>query len=204
MVPRSVVMGLDPFERRVSYFAGALAMVLAGLFMPHLLHNTWVTDTAKPGAKNSCVAPFKLVGRVCQHVHLTHPSDWLPQFLEIFIIGLVIILFAYLKKRVGVSFAGLFLGLAIGTTGLPFLFLGGWLVIRALRLQRYGDATFMGSSRLARAAADERRAARKAGTPVPTRRAAPAPASDAPPAPKTATPPSPSKRYTPKKRPRTR
>src|SRR5487761_2534203 len=197
MVPRSVVMGLDPFERRVSYFAGALAMVLAGLFMPHLLHNTWVTDTAKPGAKNSCVAPFKLVGRVCQHVHLTHPSDWLPQFLEIFIIGLVIVLFASLKKRVGVSFAGLFLGLAIGTTGLPFLFLGGWLVIRALRLQLYGDATFMGSSRLARAAADERRAARKAGTPVPTRRAAPAP-------PKTAPPPSPSKRYTPKKRPRTR
>lgn len=192
-------MGLDNLERGISLFAGAIAMVLAAVLSPHLFKDSWITDTAKPDKNGHCVKPFHLVLKICEHTHLTHPSDWLPQFLEILILGLVILGFAAARKRVGVAFAGLFLGLALGTVGLPFLFVGGWLIIRALRLQRYGDASFMGSSRKAREAAEARR---QAGGAAPSRRrsAAADPAQAA--APRPATPPTPSKRYTPKKRPR--
>jgi hypothetical protein len=195
-VPRSVVMGMDKIERGVSLIAGAVAMALAAIISPHLFKDTWVTDTAKPSkTKPYCVEPFHLVKAVCQHTHLTHPSAWLPQFLEIVVFGLAIIFFALRRKRVGVAFCGLLLGLALGTIGLPFLFCGGWLIIRALRLQKYGDPTFTGSSRRAREVAQ----AKKEGRPVRSKESASAAASSRP-----AAPPTPSKRYTPKKRPRTR
>jgi len=190
-------MGIDNIERGFSYVAGALAMVLALILSPHLFKNTWVTDQAKPSATNTCPANFHLVNKVCEYHHLTHPSDWLLEFLKIFVIGLAIILFAWWRKRAGVAFASLLLGLAIGAVGLPFLFLGGWLVIRALRLQKYGDATFSGSSRRARELANERRQTRRARGGGATSRSKSADSSSP-------SSPAPSKRYTPKQRPRRR
>jgi len=190
-------MGIDNIERGFSYVGGALALVLALILSPHLFKNTWVTDHVKPSASNKCPTNYHLVNQVCQFHHLTHPSDWLLEFLKVFVIGLAIILFAWWRKRAGVAFASILLGLAIGAVGLPFLFLGGWLVIRALRLQKYGDATFTGSSRRAREMANERRQARRSRGGATSRRAKSA---------NTASPssPAPSKRYTPKQRPRRR
>jgi hypothetical protein len=191
-------MGLDLVERRASYVAGALAMVLAAIISPHLFSNTWVTDTAKPSATNTCVHPYTLVNKVCTYRHLTHPSDWILQFLEIVILGLAVLAFAWWRKRAGVSVASLLMGLALGVVGLPFLFLGGWLVIRALRLQKYGDASFVGSSKAAREAAEQRRADKRAGVSRSSR-------ADVVDAKSTVvTPPAASKRYTPKQRPRRR
>jgi hypothetical protein len=191
-------MGLDLVERRASYVAGALALLLAGLYSPRLFTNTWVTDTAKPSANNTCASPYTLVNKVCTYRHLTHPSDWVLYFSVLFIMGLGIIFFSWRRKRAGVSVASLLVGLAVGVVGLPFLFLGGWLVIRALRLQKYGDASFVGSSKAAREAADQRRADKRAGVTRPKR-------GDVVDAKSTVvTPPSASKRYTPKQRPRRR
>lgn len=195
-VPRAVIMGLDNIERGISLFAGAIAMVLAAVVSPHILHNTTVIDTIPLSKTKKCTAAalklgYHLYNEVCQKNRLTHPSAWWPQFLEILIIGLAIIGFALLRKRVGVIVSGLLLGLALGTVGLPFLFVGGWLIIRAFRLQRYGDPTFSGSGRAARELNQEKRAAKREGRAVaPLTQKAPAP----PP-----TPPSESKRYTPKK-----
>ncbi|MHB8826946.1 MAG: hypothetical protein ACYC5Z_04695 [Acidimicrobiales bacterium] len=196
-VPREVVLGLDLIERRASYVGGALALILAAIISPHLFKNTWVTDTAKPSAHNTCTAGYHLVNKACSYTHLTHPSDWIIQFLEILILGVGLLIFARLKKRAGVAVLSLLLGLALGVVGLPFLFLGGWLVIRALRLQKYGDATFVGSSKAAREAADQRRAEKRSGAPR-------AKKNDIDVASTLLTPPAPSKRYTPKQRPRRR
>ena len=186
-------MGLDKTERAISLIAGAIAMVLALGFVPRLFKNTLIADTAKPSANNTCATGFHLVKGVCGRTLLAHPSYWLPQFLAILVIGAFIIFFAFRRSRPGVAVAGLMLGFAIGVIGLPFLMLGGWLVIRALRLQKYGDATFAGSTKRAREIAQ----AKKAGRPVSganvTSGAGHAPA-----------PPSSSKRYTPKQRPRRR
>ncbi len=190
-------MGIDALERRVAYFAGALAMLLAAILLPHLFKNTWVTDSIKPAANNACSAPYHLVGTTCQYRHLTHPSDWVLQFVEIFVLGLGLLYFAWRRKRAGVSVVALLMGLALGVVGLPFLFLGGWLVIRALRLQKYGDPSFVGSSRAARAGANtqraeraEQRAARREGRASAT--------------PSVRELPTASKRYTPKQRRRPR
>jgi hypothetical protein len=187
---RAAIMGLDNVERGISLFAGAIAMVLAVVVAPHLFKNTMVTDTAKPlKTKPRCADGYHLVVSLCEKSHLTHPSAWLPQFLEILIIGGAIIIFAMWRKRVGVITASLLLGLALGTVGLPFLFCGGWLVIRALRLQRTGDASFVGSTRKTREISRARKEGRapreekkKKGSAPPT----PAPVAE-------------SKRYTPKK-----
>ncbi len=196
-VPREVVLGLDLIERRASYVGGTLALILAAIISPHLFKNTWVTDTAKPSARNTCASGYHLVNKVCSYTHLTHPSDWIIQFLEIFILGVGLFIFAKIKKRAGVAVLSLLLGLALGVVGLPFLFLGGWLVIRALRLQKYGDATFVGSSKAAREAADQRRAEKRSGVPRARKSDISTPST-------VPAPPAPSKRYTPKQRPRRR
>jgi multisubunit Na+/H+ antiporter MnhB subunit len=197
-VSREVVMGIDNVERRVSLVAGAIALVLAAIISPHLFKNTWVTDTAKPSKSGGCPTGYRLVHAVCQHTYLTHPSTWLPQFLEILIVGLAILFFTWRRNRAGIAVASLLLGLALGVVGLTFLLLGGWLIIRALRLQRYGDASFSGSTRRAKEMSREKRAARASSPRAPRRDAkssAKQPAVVAP---------SPSKRYTPKQRARRR
>ena len=184
-------MGLDLIERRASYVGGALALLLAALYSPRLLHDTWVTDTAKPSATNTCAPKYHLVDKSCTYRHLTHPSDWILYFLVLLVFGLGILFFAWRRKRAGVTVTSLMIGLAVGIIGLPFLFLGGWLVIRALRLQKYGDATFVGSSRAARDAADQRRAEKRSGAPRSRKDVVDVEST-------LLKPPAPSKRYTPK------
>jgi len=196
MVPRQVVLGIDKVEQPISFIAGAIALVLALVISPHLFKSTWVTDTLKPGKLNACVNGYHFVksSGLCSRTRLTHPSDWVPQFLEILLVGLAILAFAWWRKRAGVAVSALFLGLALGTVGLPFLFLGGWLIIRALRLQKYGDASFRGSSAQAREMAKAKRSNRKTSR----RDNVASVATHA------TTPPAPSKRYTPKQTPRKR
>jgi hypothetical protein len=189
-------MGMDNLERGISLFAGAIAMVLALVISPHLFKNTLITDTAKPSKTNTCTSGYHFVKatQLCVESHITHPSAWLLQFLEIVIIGLCIILFALRRKRAGVAVSGLLLGLALGSVGLPFLFVGGWLIVRALRLQKYGDPTFSGSSRRARETAKAKKEGR---VPAPIKEGTGTSS-------KAVAPPTPSKRYTPKKQQRRR
>jgi hypothetical protein len=186
-------MGLDSLERGISYFASAIAVISAALFIPHLTKNTWITDTAKYVKGKACPTGYTHAATLCEKHQLTHPSYWMPQFLLILVVGLFILLFAWRRKRVGVIVASLLLGLAGGTAGIVFLFLAAWLVIRAFRLQKYGDATFTGSSRRARTMGQEKREGRDS-TPRRTRAS-----KDSKTTAKTAVAPAPSKRYTPKK-----
>lgn len=184
-------MGIDELERKASFVAGALAVILAGVLSPHLFKNTTVIDKLTPTAANTCAAGYHLVGSVCEKVTITTPSDWLIQFLEILVIGAFILFFALRRKRAGVAVASLLLGLALGSVGVGFLFFGGWLIVRALRLQKYGEASFFASSRKAREMSQAKREARGTSTRV---RGAKVPVAAS------ANTPAPSKRYTPKKR----
>jgi hypothetical protein len=196
-------MGLDKNERALSFVGAGVAFVLAAFLIPHLLKNTFVTDKAKKAAtKPFCTKPFHLVANTCQHVRLTHPSAWWPQFIELLVFGAAILVFALIRRRVGVVVASLMSWLALSVTGLPFLFLGGWLMVRAFRLQKWGDPTFSGSNRVAREQAKAKRGGREVAPRTP-RSAKGSKASNEVMAPRPA-PPAPSKRYTPKQKPRKR
>ena len=189
-------MGLDRIEWGISVFASAIALLSTLFFIPRLLKNSTITVTAKPSATKTCATGYHLVASLCEKSTLVHPSYWWPQFLEILIVGVGLLVFTLWRKRAGVIVTSLLLGLASGTAGLLFLALGGWLSLRAFRLQRYGDATFAGSNRMAREQAKARNAERKAAPRSRGRKAEPSSAG-----PKT---PAPSKRYTPKQQRRTR
>jgi hypothetical protein len=196
MAPREVVMGLDKLERGVSFGAAAIALIFTALSLPGILKATTVRhETAKPAtAAPFCQLPYKYLKGIksCVHEVISHPSYWLPGFLTFLIIGLFIFFFAYRRKRAGVIVSCLILGFTMNPTssvGLPFMFAGGWLLIRAQRLNKYGDASFSGSSRKAK----EISKARKEGRSAPTANA-----------PTLKPTPEASKRYTPKQRKRRR
>jgi len=183
---RARVMGLDAIEQRASYGAAVVALLLAAVFIPRLLKNTWITSTAKVGKNNVCPTSYTLVKNVCSKQLLTHPSYWLPQFLVFVIVGLLLGLFAWRRQRPVVIVASFLLGLATGVAGILFLALGTWLGIRAFRLNKYGDPTFKGSNVRAREKAQARREGRSTK-------------STSTKATSTVRTPAPSKRYTPKK-----
>jgi hypothetical protein len=201
-VPREVVMGLDKLERGVSFFGGAIALVLSAVTVPRILKNTYYQETAKYSTtKPHCPANYKHVASLCSRLLLTHPSYWIPSFIATLTFGLFILWFAFSRKRAGVAFCAFLLGLMISAfdglaSGIIFYFLGGWLVIRALRLQRYGDATFAGSSRRAREVNKAKREGRTLEAPTTNDKSS---TKIVAPLPKL---PEESKRYTPKKPPR--
>ncbi len=129
----------------------------------------------------------------------THIAGYELNAALVAILGLTVVFFAWRSKRTGVIFgcALLFLVLGIGM-GAVFLFSGGYLMIRALRLQRYGDASFSGSSKIAR----ERAKARKEGRDPSTINATTIDATATTERPRPA--PAASSRYTPKKQQRRR
>ncbi len=186
-----MVMGIDELERKASFVAGGLAIILAAVLSPHLFKNTTVIDKLTPSKANTCTTGYHLVGSMCQKVTVTTPSDWLVQFLEILVIGAFILFFAFRRKRAGVAVASLLLGLALGSVGVGFLFFGGWLIVRALRLQKYGEASFFASSRKAREMGQAKKEARAGSTRTRGAKVS---------VPGTTHVPAPSKRYTPKKR----
>lgn len=187
-------MGIDDLEKKVTYAAGAIALLLAVL---EFVKPTKVIVTAKPGKGNVCQSGFHLVSALCTKTNAAHLSSYLPQVLAIVIIGAIMVIFAVKEKRAGVAMCALLVGLALGTVGFAFILLAAWLIIRAFRLQKYGDASFAGSGKRAREMAQAKKEGRSYSPPG-------APKTTNPSAPRTANPPEASKRYTPKKRPRTK
>jgi len=197
---REAIMGLDRIERRVSYVGGAVALALAAKIGTHLFKNTIIQETTPLSKAKTCPAAalakgYKLVSGVCEKPLLTHPSYWVLQFLLIVAIAAAIFIFTKLEKRVGVITAAILLGLALGAAGFLFLILGGWLVLRAFRLQRTGDPTFAGSGKVAREKSKAKREGRAPATSKNSKKAAVATPTRAV---------AESKRYTPKKPPRKR
>ena len=161
-------MGIDKIERQISLIASGIALTLAAILVGAALF---------------------------ERARWTHYSLWLPQLALILTFGVAMLVFTLRAKRAGIAFCGLFIGLALGTVGLPFLALGGWLIVRAFRLQKYGDATFAGSNKVSRDRAKAKREGR-AMTPRATRGSGRGSSKNIV---KVPTGPAPSKRYTPKK-----
>ena len=199
MAPREAVLGLDSFERKISLVGAGTAVIFALATVTEWIKNAATIATAAPSTTNTCPTGYHFVKvkSLCEKVTHTSRGQWEVRFLFITIVALCILYFALRRKRAGVAYFSIFLGLGLGVaTGLVFFFLGAWLIVRAYRLQKYGDASFFGSNRVAKETGQARRAHRA------TRAASKTESS--PTTTKTAAAPTASKRYTPKKPPRRR
>lgn len=119
---RAVMRSLDPQEVKLSFIAFLLATI-AGIAIPaYIIASNRVT---KAGKDTIAVAPdAKLLGGV---------------ILVLCVLGFVTL---WKRKRTFVAFDLFLIGFAftlfIGLIGFVFIFLGGWLMLRAWRINRYG------------------------------------------------------------------
>jgi hypothetical protein len=209
LAPREVVLGMDDTERKISFLGVVIAMVVSLVPAYEWINKSALLTTRKVVKGKACPATFHLKGQLCEHVLENAQSHWAIQFLFGFVLALIILFFALKRKRAGVACFAVFLGIGLGVTGVVFVFLGGWLIVRAFRLQRYGDPTWSGSNAIAREMAKAKREGRDP-TPSPKStsksksNSASASTSNQSPPPGPAAPPAPSKRYTPKQKPRKR
>lgn len=192
LAPREVVLGLDRLEQRISFFAAGVALLLALLTLIQWIRNTPTLSKVNPSTSNKCLRGYHHVGSLCEELVKTSRGQWEIHFAFITAVSLCILYFALRRKRAGVACFTIFLGLGLGiSTGLLFFLVGMWLIMRAYRLQKYGDASFFGSNRVVKEAGRARRKQRSS-TSSASRDASVAAA-------RTVAPPSASKRYTPKK-----
>jgi hypothetical protein len=197
LAPREVVFGMDRTERNVSLFGVGIAMVISLVSLVAWIKKSPVITTQKYVKGKTCPTAYpKHVGEFCEHI--LHASDgyWATRFLFVFVVALLVLFFTLRRKRAGVACFSVFLGIGLGIAGVVFVFLGAWLIVRAFRLQRYGEASWSASNKAAREMAQARKEGRD---PTPPQSSA-----ALPPTPGPTAPPSPSKRYTPKQKPRKR
>lgn len=198
MVSREVVFAMDDVERKVSLFGVGIAMVVSLIYAIAWIKKSPVITKQAYVKGKACPSAFsKHVGAYCEHILRQTNSFWATHFLLVFVVGLIILFFALRRKRAGVACFACFLGVGLQVVGLVFLFLGVWLIVRAFRLQRYGEASWSGSNKAARELARARREGRE---PKVKSKAVAAPG----PTPGPVSPPKASKRYTPKQKPRKR
>jgi hypothetical protein len=189
---------MDKVERSVSLFGVGIAIIVSLVPLYAWINKSPLTTTVKKVKGKACAARFTLHGEFCEHTLKNAQSHWAVQFLFVFVVALIMLFFALRRKRAGVACFACFLGVGLGISGVVFVFLGAWLIVRAFRLQRYGEASWNGSNKVAREMAQARREGRD---PTPKSKAS----SDTPAvAPGPVAPPAPSKRYTPKQKPRKR
>lgn len=174
---REVMRTLDPQEVKFSFGAFVLATI-AGIAIPAYIVAT--NKLTKAGKNTIAVAPdAKLLGGV---------------ILLLCILGFVAL---WKRKRTFVSFILFLIGFAftlfIGLIGFVFILLGGWLMLRAWRINRYGTTD---AKAIRQEAASRPRGKAAAATAKTTTKGK---ASSDPAARK---PPTASKRYTPKAPPR--
>jgi lipid-A-disaccharide synthase-like uncharacterized protein len=197
VAPREAVMGLDTLEWRVSLLGAGVALIMAIVTAIQWIRNVPIVTTQNPTKSNSCPQGFHLAHSLCKEVLTSTRSAWEVKFFFILVVGLCLLYFTIRRKRAGVACFTVFLGFGLGVgPGLIFFAIGAWLIMRAFRLQKYGEASFFGSNRVAKERGRAKREGRSDG-----RRAnesAKSAASERP------TRPEPSKRYTPKKQPRRR
>jgi hypothetical protein len=158
LVPRSEILGLNQLEQRVSWAAAIFAYALAGFTAVLWVRNQPTVTKAPTLTNGTCPKGFHLVSRTCEQIIHVSQGSWEFRFFFIVIVALALSYFSWRQKRAGVATFAIFLGLGNGVFFGPlYLLLGVWLIMRAFRLQKYGDASFKGANRAAREQAAQRK-----------------------------------------------
>ncbi|HLN16673.1 MAG TPA: hypothetical protein VK277_07990 [Acidimicrobiales bacterium] len=215
---------LDPTERKIGYWGAGLAAFLAIVFTYPYIANPkkGISITAPLSHNHTCPKGYekKVVSGSVQCVsELFHSRPyWVFNLIVLLLFAGALLLTTRINRRAALGFATLMTGLAFetllaqfggyGLLGLPYLFLGGWLIVRAWRAQRYGTTNAKEAAQAAAEQRAEKKAARQGGSTTSATRSAKTTKSTAKGSTKGSTTgssrPTPvaSKRYTPKSPPK--
>jgi hypothetical protein len=180
---KAKITQLDSMERKLGYWAGAIGAVVAIVATYPYISNPKksILLTQALGHNHTCPKDYsvrRINGTLQCASELVHPrTDWILSLVVLLVFSLGMLVATRFNRRSALGFASLMTGLAFttvlselgwGLLALPFLFFGGWLIVRAYRAQKYGTT----SAKEAAAASAEKRAEKKAargGTAPPTK-----------------------------------
>lgn len=147
---REAVLNLDHTEARIGLFGAGLAAVLAfAAAMPGVLNpkTTKVTQTISALKNHTCIPGFtyqKSSGQ-CTGKGTLSLDHWIVELAILLAFAIAIFVATRFGRRGPVGFTLLMTGLAfeayLGILGVAFIAGGGWILIRAWRVQRYGSPT---------------------------------------------------------------
>ncbi len=169
------VLGLDPLERNLGFFAAFIGLVAAGLALPPYLTGkaTKLTQTQKPNAQHLCAKGYHLVASLCEKTLFQTHSYWTFEFYGLLGMAALLLFAAFRRNRAMLIVISIIFGLIAGAAGFLFLALGAWLLIRAFRLQRNGTTQRPTRDRAKGRAAVAGREAPIRATPEPSKRYTP-------------------------------
>ena len=189
---KEAMQSLNKVEQRLGYFAAAIAVLLGGLATLIFPRNRVKSQAP---VHNTCPAGYSLVKGQCQTIYSNN----------VVLVSIIVVIFAVaifacvrMRRRTPTIFTVMLTGIAFisfsAAIGIPFVIYGGWLLLRARRIQKFGTT----DAKVTAKAAAEERAARKAGQPSPRATRDAQPTSNGTSTKSTASAPDPSGRYTPK------
>ncbi|HEY1734867.1 MAG TPA: hypothetical protein VGG23_10495 [Acidimicrobiales bacterium] len=145
---RNLVNQIDPTERKIGYIASGLAVVLTLVStIPYMVRRVAVATTTKPSG-HSCANHYTYTthsgsAATCNTVYPA--SHYAFSLVLLLVFSAAIFVTVRIGRRAPLAFTLVLTGLAIGSViantiiVLPFIFAGGWLLLRAWRSQKYGS-----------------------------------------------------------------
>jgi hypothetical protein len=190
---RQAILGLDPLERKIGLYGALLAALIAvttqigGVINPTKPVSQTLAATKAHTCTNKAFTYDKATGK-CNGQVVYSLEHWLFALILLLAFAAALFVTVRIGRRGAMGFTALMTGFAfetqVGILGFPFIAAGGWLLIRAWRVQKYGSPT----ATKTRPAGDKPTPAARTDRPVRKKK------SKGP----VATGPAPNKRYTPK------
>ncbi|MGH9045517.1 MAG: hypothetical protein ACRDVP_11955 [Acidimicrobiales bacterium] len=147
---RKAVLQLDDRERKIGLLGGALALLIALVTtVPYVLDpSKRVSQTLSATKDHHCLVKgfvYTKSSNACVG-KVSYPLEhWLFALILMVAFAAAILVTVKIGRRGPLGFIALMTGLAfdtqVGILGLPFVAGGGWLLVRAWRVQRYGSPT---------------------------------------------------------------
>ena len=161
---KAVMSSISFMEQRVGFIAAAYAVLIGGLAL-FLMPRQSIVTAAKVNGK--CPAPYTWNAKTKACEALVN-NNLTVLGVMVGVLALALFITVKMRRRTPAAFTALLAGFAFTTTkyfsivvGAPFLFYGGWLFLRARRIQKWGTVDTKEVARLA----GEERLARKEGRP---------------------------------------
>lgn len=203
---KAAMRNVEPLEKRLGYGAAILALIFGSFYCYIGLTATNTPDTKPVNGK--CSLDYKLehaksAGKTITYCALQRGHSYyayLAVTMAIFVIAIAIS--ARIGRRVALAFTVLLTGFALSdaaglAVAVPFILMGGWLMLRAWRMQKFGTTDARTVAKINAQARQDRKNGVKSNfqEPAPSSKSAGGPRANSTQAPGNFE----SKRYTPKK-----